>query len=187
MQAQACIQVHTKKYIHAHTFKNTPLCVIIHTQTHTQSSCKLLCWTDSKHWITLQQQLENAFKLCVVSIGFCSPCGEEPHKAFRHQRHRTTEIANCKNTNWGSEGCCWVAVRKNHANKQRSVISAPLESSFLLIWPSACFTPGWLNVLLGPEMCAEGWTAMRQRRCMNTQTHACTYQADLCAFKFIFG
>lgn len=117
---------------------------------------QLSCRTDSDYRITLQRQLEYAFKLCVVSIGFCSSRGEEPHKAFRHQRHRTTEIANCKNTNCGSEGCRRVSAHKNHANKQHSVFSAPLECSFLLIWPCACFTPGWLNVPLGLEVSAEG-------------------------------
>lgn len=123
--------------------------------SHTHTPCKLLCGTDSDYGITLQWQLQYAFKLCVVSIGFCSPCGEEPHKAFRHQRHGPTEIANSKIQTvvlWSRRG----AAQKNHANKQRSIISAPLECSFLLIWPSACFTPGWLNVPLGLEMSAEG-------------------------------
>lgn len=74
----------TKKKKTAHTCRHVqkPALVQLFTQAHTHkhkhSSSKLLCRTDSDYRITLQWQLEYAFKLCIVSTGFCSPCGEEP-------------------------------------------------------------------------------------------------------------
>lgn len=71
-----------KKTAHTCRHVQKPALVQLFTQAHTHkhkhSSSKLLCRTDSDYRITLQRQLEYAFKLCIVSTGFCSPCEEEP-------------------------------------------------------------------------------------------------------------
>lgn len=79
---------------------------------------------------------------------------EEPHKAFRHQRHGPTKIANCKILTAVLREAAGAPHTRTMQISNAAFISAPLEHSFLLIWPSACFTPGWLNVPLGLEMSA---------------------------------